>query len=141
MDTKIKELICDTINQHVESKETNGINHITNKERIRKEFYSRISAMLKTKLNPKSIVISIISLAISTKTHRFNITNETLAVRKKMDFKVRKLITWQRIYHPRAYIRHLLTKKENAERELIQLELVYIYGAFNKFSDFFCTGI
>ena len=58
--------------------------------------------------------------------YNFNMINCKLAeIKKKMDTKVRKLITCHRIHHPRADIERHYVKRENDGRGLIQLELTY----------------
>ena len=41
-----------------------------------------------------------------------------------MDTKIRKLIIWQRMYHPSANIENLVINKENGARGWIQQELI-----------------
>ena len=96
----------------------NGINHTINKE-IRKECYKGIRAILKTELYPKNKVI-----AIRVQIYCFDIIKWMLTEIKKMDTKVRKLITCHRMYHPRGDIKHYHIKRENGKR-LIQPELTY----------------
>ena len=54
---------------------------------------------------------------------KFNIKNWTLAEIKKMDNKIKILITCHRMHHFRAYTEILYIKWDNGRRGLVQLEL------------------
>ena len=55
--------------------ESNGIQHATMKEKIRKECYRRVRAVLKTELNSANRIQAINTLTIPVVTYTFNIVN------------------------------------------------------------------
>ena len=55
--------------------ESNGIQHATMKEKIRKECYRRVRAVLKTELNSANRIRAINTLTIPVVTYTFNIVN------------------------------------------------------------------
>ena len=55
--------------------ESNGIQHATMKEKIRKECYRRVRAVLKTELNSANRTQAINTLTIPVVTYTFNIVN------------------------------------------------------------------
>ena len=55
--------------------ESNVSQHPTMKEKLRKECYRKIRAILKTELNSENCIEAINTLAISVVTYSFNIIN------------------------------------------------------------------
>ena len=84
-----------------------------NKEKIRKEFYRKIRATLRTETNAKNKVITFNTLAKPVGAYSSKIINWTLTEIKKMDTKVRKLTTCHRMHHPRANIECFYVRREN----------------------------
>ena len=66
INTEITKLKQNKSNKYQEINETNRINFIINKEKIRIEFYRRIKAILKKELNAKNKVKLINTLPIPT---------------------------------------------------------------------------
>ena len=55
--------------------ESNVIQHPTMKEKIRKECYRKVRAILKTELNSENCIEAINTLAISVLTYNFSVIN------------------------------------------------------------------
>ena len=100
--------------------EGNGIQHSSMKKKIRKEFYQRARAVLKTELNSANRIE-----AIPVVTYSFNIINWTVTDIKELDTKVRKLLTINRMCHPKSDVDRLYILRKEGGRGLIQLELTY----------------
>ena len=57
-------------------------------------------------------------------TYNFNIINWTIP-EIKFDTKIRKLLTCNRVHHPKADINRIYTPRNDGVRGMIQLELSY----------------
>ena len=93
------------------------------KEKIRKECYRRVRAILKTEFNSANHIEALNTLAIHVVTYSFNIVNWTPSDIKKMDTKIRKLMTCNRMHHPKADVDRLHIPRNEGVRGMIQLEL------------------
>ena len=122
-DTVIKDLHQEEFYKYLGVNESDGIQHSQMKEKIRKECYRRVRAILKTELNSANRIEAINTLAIPVVTYSFNIFNWTPSDIKKMDTKIRKLITCNRMHHPKADVDRLYIPRKEGGRGLIQLEL------------------
>ena len=71
-------------------------------EKIRKEYYQRVRAILKTEINLDNQMKTISTSAIPFVTNSFNIVNWTIPDIKKMDAKIHKLFTFNRMHHPKV---------------------------------------
>ena len=117
IDTKIKELDQEETCKYLGMEEGDGIQHRNMKEKIRKERYRRVRTMLQSELNAKNKLETINTLAIPVVSYSFNEVNWNLEEMKRIDRKIRKLMTLNRMHHPKAdgveciY----LEKKENEE--------------------------
>ena len=105
--------------------EEDSIQHSKMKEKIRKECLRRIRSIMKTELNAKNIIIAINTLALPIVTYSFNIINWNLNEIKRLDAKIRKQLTINRMHHPKADVDRLYIPRQKGERGLIQLELSY----------------
>ena len=121
--TTIKDLDQEEFYKYLGVNETDGIQHSQMKEKIRKECYRRIRAILKTELNSANLIEAINTLAIPVVTYSFNIINWTLSDIKKIDVKIRKLMTCSRMHHPKADVDRLYIPRKEGGRGMIQLEL------------------
>ena len=66
------------------------------------------------------------TLAVFVITYNFDMINWTLAaIKKKINTKVKKVITCFIMHHSRADIERLNVKRKNGGKGLVQLELVY----------------
>ena len=79
---------------------------------------------MKTELNSRNRIQAVNSLAIPVVQDSFNIINWNLSDLQRMNTETRKLITANRIHHPKAYVdRFYFHRKEGCS--LIQLEMSY----------------
>ena len=121
--TIIKVLNQEEFYKYLGVNESDGIQHSQMKEKIGKECYRRVHAILKTELNSANRIEAINTLAIPVVTYSFNIVNWTLSDIKKMDTRIRKLMTCNRMHHPKADIDRLYIPRTEGGRRMIQLEL------------------
>ena len=122
-DTVIKDLDQEEYYKYLGVNESDGIQHSQMKEKIRKECYRRARAILKTELNPANRIEAINTLAIPVVTYSFNIVNWTQSDIKKIDTKIRKLMTCNRMHHLKADVDRLYIPRNEGGRGMIQLEL------------------
>ena len=122
-DTIIRELGQEEFYKYLGVNEGNGIQHATMKEKIRKECYRRVRAILKTELNSANRIQIINTLAIPVVTYSYNIINWNISDIKKMDTKIRKLLTCNRMHHPKADVERLYIPRSEGGRGLMQLEI------------------
>ena len=121
--TIIRDLDQEEFYKYLGVNESDGIQHSHMKETIRKECYCRVRAILKTELNSANRIEAINTLAIPVVTYSFNIVNWTLSDMKKIDTKIRKLMSCNRMHHPTADVDRLYIPRKDGGRGLIQLEL------------------
>ena len=98
------------------------ISHKQMKERIRKEFYRRVRKVLQSDLNSKNKMTAFNTLAIPVVTYSFNIIDWSRQEIKRMDIKVRKLLTINRMHHPKADVDRIYLSRAERGRGIIQLE-------------------
>ena len=95
------------------------------KEKIRKEYYRRIRLILKTELNSKNRIEAINTLAVSFAQYSFNIINWNLANLNRLDTKIRKLLTSNKMHHPKANVDRLYLPRSSGGRGMTELETYY----------------
>lgn len=81
------------------------------KENLRKECYRRVRAVLKTKLNAKKLK-AIKTLATPVLICSLNIRNWNLEDIKRMDRKVQKLLTLNRMHHAEADMNRIYVPRQ-----------------------------
>ena len=65
------------------------------------------------------------TLVIPVVTYSFNIINWTIPEIRRLDTKIRKLLTCNRMHHPKADVDRLYVPRNEGGRGMIQLELSY----------------
>ena len=125
LDTVIRELDPEETYKYLGVNEGDGINHSSMKEKVRKEYYRRIRLVMKTELNSKNRIEAINSLAIPVVQYSFNILNWNLSELQRLDTKTRKLMTSNKMHHPKADIDRLYLPRSIGGRGMIQIELSY----------------
>ena len=95
------------------------------KEKIRKEYYRRVRLVLKTELNSKNRIEAINALAIPVVQYSFNIINWNLAELNRLDTKFRKLLTSNKMHHPKVDVARLYLPRSSRGRRIIELETSY----------------
>ena len=121
--TKIKDLDQDGTYKYLGIDEGDGIQHSTMKEKIRKEYYRRVRMILKTELNASNKYQALNSLAVPIITYSFNIINWKQNEMQKIDRKTRKMLTKERMHHPKSDVERLYLPRTQGGRGLTQLEL------------------
>ena len=123
MITIIRDLVQEEFYKYIGVNESDGIQHSQRIEMIMKECYRRVCASLKTELNSANRIEAINTLAIPVVTYSFIIVNWTLSDITKIDTKIRKLMSCNRMHHPKADVNRLYIPRKDGGRGLIQLEL------------------
>ncbi|XP_077968883.1 uncharacterized protein LOC144422860 [Styela clava] len=98
-ETSIKELGSDSTYRCLGVHEADGIRH---EKIIKKEYLRRLRSVLNSELNSVNIFKAINSFAIPVVSYSFNIIKWTKQEIKQFDTKTRKLMTINKIHHPRA---------------------------------------
>ena len=124
-DTIIKQLDQEGTYKYLGVNEGDGVQHSKMKEKIRKECIPRVRSILKTELNSKNKLTAINTLAIPVVTYSFNVINWNLRELKKIDTKIRKQLTCNRMHHPEPDVDRLYVPRSKGGRGMIQLELSY----------------
>ncbi|XP_042889217.1 uncharacterized protein LOC122264411 [Penaeus japonicus] len=125
IDTVIKELNPEDSYKYLGVCEGDGIDHAKMKEKVRKEYYRRVKLVLKTELNSKNRVEAVNTLAVLVVQYSYNIINWNLPDLQRMDRKTRKLLTANKMLHPKSDVDRLYLPRKEGGRGLIQLELTY----------------
>ena len=123
--TTIQELDQEGTYKYLGINEGDGIQHSKMKEKIRKEYYRRIRMVLKSELNAMNKIEAINTVAIPVVTYSFNIINWTLEDIRNLDRKTRKLLTKERMHHPKSDVDRMYLPRSTGGRGLIQIETTY----------------
>ena len=122
IDTHIRNLDPEDTYKYLGVNEGNGTKHAAMKEKIRKECYRRVRAVLKTELNSQNRIIAINTLGIPAITYSFNNINWQVQEIKRIDKnKGNCLPPIACIIQKQIWIDSL--PRSNGGRGLIQLEL------------------
>ena len=95
------------------------------KEKVCKEYYRRIRLVLKTELNSKNRIQAINTLAMPVVQYSFSILNWSITDLQRMDRKTRKLLTCNRMLHPKSDVDRLYLPRGKGGRGLLQVEQSY----------------
>ena len=95
------------------------------KQKLKKKLVRRTRLILKSELNSKNRITAINMLAIPVITYSFNIIDWNLSEVKRLDIKIRKMMTTRSMHHPKADIHRLYLPRSSGGRGLTQLELSY----------------
>ena len=125
IDTKIKELDQEETYKCLGIEKSDGIQHKNMKEKIRKECYRRVREVLQSELNTKNKLEAINTLAIPVVSYTFNVVNWNLEEIKRIDRKIRKSMTLNRMHHPEAELSRMYIPRTEGGRGMINLEMTY----------------
>ena len=103
--------------------EGDGIQHSSMIEKIQKQCFHRVRSILWTELNACNAIDAVSSLALPVVTYSFITINWSLTDLKKVDTKIRKLLTMHRMHHPKSDVNTLHLPRMGGCRGLVQLEL------------------
>ena len=95
---------------------------------IRKEYYRRIRLVLKSESNAINKIEAVNTVATPVVTYSFNIKkkkNWTAEDIKNLDRKTRKLLTKERMHHPKSDVDQMYLPRSLGGRGLIQIETTY----------------
>ena len=106
-ETTFKDLEQEKVYKYLGVDESSGIQHAIMKQKLKKELVRRTRLILKTELNSKNRIIAINMLAIPVITYSFNIIDCNLSEVKRLDIKIRKVMTTHSMHHPKADIHRL----------------------------------
>ena len=124
-ETMIKDWEQEKVIKYLVVDESSGIQHATMKQKVKTKLVRRTRLILKSELNSKNRITAIDILAIPVITYSFNIIDWNLSEVKRLDIKIRKMITTHSMHHPKADIHRLYLPRSNRGRDLTQLELSY----------------
>ena len=113
-ETIIKDLEQEKVYKYLGVDDSSGIQHATMKQKLKKELVRRTRLILKTELNSKNRITAINTLAIPVITYSFNIIDWNLSEVKRLDIKIRKMMTAHSIHHPKADIHRLYLPRSRA---------------------------
>ena len=102
--------------------QVDDVKHGEMKEIIRKEYFSRVRKILKSKLNGGNIIRAINSRAVSVIRYSAGIVDWTKEEIKCIDRKTRKLLTIYRALHPQSDVDRLYFKRSEGGRGLISVQ-------------------
>ena len=92
------------------------------KERMNKEYTTRLRMMLKTELNAKNKITAIEALAVPVLRYSFGTINWRLEEIRKIDRKTRKVLQIYKMHHPKSDIDGLYVKRKKKEEACYQLK-------------------
>ena len=121
--TIIKDLEPEESYKYLGVTEWDRIQHSSMREKIRKKCFRRVRTILRSELNARNRIDAINSLALPMVTYSFTIINLSLTYIKKVDTKIRKLLTMHRMHHPKSDVNRSYLPRKEGGRGLVQLEL------------------
>ena len=92
------------------------------KEKVQKEYYKRVSAVLKSKLNGGNVINAINIRAIATVWYGAGIINLNKGQLDKIDGQMRKLLNMHRDLHPRSFVDLLYITRAQRGRGLLSVK-------------------
>ena len=92
------------------------------KNKIKKEYKRRVKKVFKSKLNSGNTVKALNTWAVSLIRYSAGVLNWTVEELKKMDTSTRKLMTLNRMLHPRANVARLYLPREEGGKGMISVE-------------------
>ena len=116
--TIIKDLQLEESYKYLGVTEGDGMQHSSKREKIRKECFRRVRSNLRSELNARNRIDEINSLALPVVTYSFTIINWSLTEIKKVDTKIRKLLTMHRMHHPKSDVNRLYLFRKEGGRQL-----------------------
>ena len=99
--------------------ESFDIQHKNEKEKLKKEYLSRLRLVLGTELSAKNKIQAIGLLAVPVLRYSFGIVNWHQEELQKLDRKTRKLLTIHRQHHPRADVDRLYVPRKQGGRGMM----------------------
>ena len=99
-ETMIKDLEQEKVYKNLSVDESNGIQHNTMKQKLKKELVRRTQLILKSELNSENRITAINILAIPVITYIFIIIDWNPSEVKRLDIKIRKMMTTHSMHHP-----------------------------------------
>ena len=102
--------------------EGDAIQHSSIREKFRKECFRRVRSILRSELNTRNRIDAINSLALPVVTYSFTTTNWSLTEIKKVDTKIRKLLTMYQMHYLKSDVNKLKLPRKEEGRGLVQLE-------------------
>ena len=103
--------------------ESNGIQHSTMRERVRREYFHRVKMVLRTELYGRNKVLAINGLALPVLTYSFGVIH--WGTTEQLDRRTRKLLTMHGVHHPSADVDRLYAPCNEGGRGLQQIEAMY----------------
>ena len=94
-------------------------------EKIWKECYRQVRAILHTKRNAKNKLEAFNTLAIPVVTYSFNVINWNLEEIRRMDRKVRKLLTKNRMHHQKGDVNRMYVPRKEGGSGMVNLEMSF----------------
>ena len=97
--TVIKDLEPEKFYKYLAVTDGYGIHHSSMREKIRKQCFCRMRSILRSELNARNRIYSINSLALPVVTYSFTVNNWSLTEIKKVDTKIRNILTIYQMHH------------------------------------------
>lgn len=122
---QFKELGKDDKYKYLGIEENAEIQQRDMKEKTLREFYHRVRLVLRSELNAKNKMTALNTFAMPTVEYSFAIIDWSLTEVKKMDTKIRKLLTMHSIHHPKSDVARIYISRQEGGRRLVHLESKY----------------
>jgi hypothetical protein len=92
---------------------------------MKKEYTRRLRMILKSELHAKNKIIPCGPLAVPVLRYSLGIINWRLEEIKTSDRKTRKVLTMNKMHHPKADIDRLYVKRKEGKRGVAQIKAAY----------------
>lgn len=122
---EIKELKDEELYKYLGFEERAGIEEGTVKEKIKKEYFRRVRLILESQLTCKNKFIAIKTYALPVISYGFGIINWKASEIQKLDRKTRKMLTLNKLHHPKADVERLYLPRCEGGRGMCNIEDTY----------------
>ena len=106
-ETIIKDLEQEKVYKYLGVDDSSGIQHARMMQKLKRELVRRTRLILKTELNSKSRITAINTLAIPVITYSFTTIDWNLSEVKRLDVKIRKMMTTRSMHLPKSDVHRL----------------------------------
>ena len=118
---EIRELNNQTFYKYLGVEENKVIGHTETKEKLSKEYFSRLRKILKSELNSYNMIMAINQWAVPAITYGFGIINWTKAELLDIDRKTRTLLKAYHVFHNKSNVEKLYLPRKDGGRGLLSI--------------------
>ena len=122
---EIKELENEKTYKYLGLGESDSISHKSMKEKLEKEYMTRVRKVLKSDLNSSNKIKAINTWAMPSLTYGYGVIKWSLTELERIDTRTRKLLTIKSMFHKKSDITRLYMQRSEGGRGLLSASQQY----------------